>query len=115
MNGYSQGPRSLEKQLGAPPRLHWWPPWWHPVRWFRPYYVGVSLFKFLGLYRRGWENAHRIVHRSLTWRIPDLPRGLAGFRILYLSDLHLDGPTETQPVLIPWPALGPEQKVAATA
>ena len=29
--------------------------------------------------------------------------------------VDLDGPTETQPVLIPWPALGPEEKVAATA
>lgn len=29
--------------------------------------------------------------------------------------VDIDGPTETQPVLIPWPALGPEQKVAATA
>ena len=29
--------------------------------------------------------------------------------------VDLDGITETRPVLIPWPALGPERKVEATA
>ena len=29
--------------------------------------------------------------------------------------VDIDGPTGTQPVLLPWHALGPEQKVTATA
>ena len=92
MTATTETPRTAE----PPSNPYWRPvPWWHPERWLRPYNLVTGLFKLAGLYRRGWNNAHRIMHRALTWRIPGLPRGLSGFRILFLSDLHLDGPTET--------------------
>jgi predicted MPP superfamily phosphohydrolase len=69
--------------------------WTHPENWIKPYYLGTAIFRLLGLYNRGWINAHTVIHRPLTWRIPNLPGGLSGLRILYLSDLHLDGPSET--------------------
>lgn len=43
-----------------------------------------------GLYRRGVANALdvRVTHRTLAF--PDLPRQFNGFRLLHLSDLHID-------------------------
>jgi uncharacterized protein len=44
-----------------------------------------------GLYERGRANALRPVVRNLRFAFPDLPARLDGFRILHLSDLHIDG------------------------
>jgi predicted MPP superfamily phosphohydrolase len=43
-----------------------------------------------GLYRRGVANALRPVVRHVRLAFPNLPAGLDGFRILHLSDLHID-------------------------
>jgi len=49
-----------------------------------------GIFKLLGIWRRGYENirSHKIVHNTV--RIPNLSSAFEGFRILQLSDLHLD-------------------------
>ncbi|MCS6952218.1 MAG: metallophosphoesterase [Bryobacteraceae bacterium] len=44
-----------------------------------------------GLYRRGVENAHRPVIRTLPLCFPTLPAHVNPFRILHLSDFHIDG------------------------
>ena len=44
-----------------------------------------------GLYRRGRENTLRPVLRELRLEFSNLPAGLEGFRILHLSDFHIDG------------------------
>ncbi len=44
-----------------------------------------------GLYGRGVENALRPVVRELRLRFPNLPAGFDGFRVLQISDLHIDG------------------------
>ena len=44
-----------------------------------------------GLYNRGIENALRPVVREIVSRFPNLPYHLDGFRILQVSDLHIDG------------------------
>jgi len=44
-----------------------------------------------GLYGRGMENALRPVVRELRLCFPNLPAGFDGFRILQISDLHIDG------------------------
>ncbi len=67
----------------------------HPEVWPFPYHLGVLAFRLLGLYKRGWKNACSIVHRELEWRVPHLPEGLSGLKLLFLSDLHLDGPVPT--------------------
>ena len=52
-----------------------------------------SLFKASGIYRKGLANAGKVslVQQSIV--LPHLPRSLEGFRILLLTDLHLDGQT----------------------
>ncbi len=64
----------------------------HGDRWYR---AVAALIKLSGLYGRGWRNAHAIADRRLVWPVPGLPEGLHGLRILFLSDLHLDGPSLT--------------------
>jgi predicted MPP superfamily phosphohydrolase len=44
-----------------------------------------------GLYQRGLSNALRPIVRHLRLEFPNLPPSLDGFRILHLSDLHIDG------------------------
>jgi hypothetical protein len=44
-----------------------------------------------GLYRRGLRNALQLRVRHLRFVFPNLPPWLHGFRILHLSDLHIDG------------------------
>ncbi|MBV9267086.1 MAG: metallophosphoesterase [Acidobacteriaceae bacterium] len=43
-----------------------------------------------GLYARGVRNATSPVIRNLSLQFPDLPAAFDGFRILHLSDLHID-------------------------
>jgi predicted MPP superfamily phosphohydrolase len=50
-----------------------------------------AALRLTGLYQRGLSNALRPVVRHLQFDFPNLPLGLEGFRILHLSDLHIDG------------------------
>ncbi len=47
--------------------------------------------QILGLYDRGQQQALAPVVTELEICFPDLPRAFDGFRILHLSDLHIDG------------------------
>jgi uncharacterized protein len=44
-----------------------------------------------GLYSRGVQNALSPVVRKMRLRFPNLPPAMEGFRILHLSDFHIDG------------------------
>lgn len=46
--------------------------------------------KTAGLYQRGEQNARDIVIREHNLFFPDLPEAFDGYRILHLTDLHLD-------------------------
>ncbi|MEN8198627.1 MAG: CDP-archaeol synthase [Thermodesulfobacteriota bacterium] len=48
-------------------------------------------FKIIGLYDSGLHNSLEVEIVEKTFSFPDLPEGFDGFRILMLSDLHLDG------------------------
>ena len=50
-----------------------------------------NIFKVTGIYRKGQENACRVCLVEQSIVLPSLPRSLDGFRILLLTDLHLDG------------------------
>lgn len=50
-----------------------------------------SVFKALGIYERGRLNALIIEKREVEFYFGDLPPAFDGFRILFLTDLHLDG------------------------
>ena len=47
--------------------------------------------RFSGLYRRGRRNAEQLEFKILPLYFSNLPEPFEGFRILHLSDLHLDG------------------------
>jgi len=49
------------------------------------------MFKLAGLQKKGKDNALNIELVETTLSFPDLPAGFDGFRILFLTDLHLDG------------------------
>ncbi len=49
------------------------------------------LFKLLGLYDKGLQNSLNVQLNEKTFLFPDLPETFDGFRILLLTDLHLDG------------------------
>ena len=51
----------------------------------------VSVFQALGLYERGKQNVLQIRLEEPEFILPDLPPAFDGFKILFLSDLHLDG------------------------
>ncbi|MCK8604107.1 CDP-archaeol synthase [Desulfoferrobacter suflitae] len=50
-----------------------------------------SFFRLLGVYERGLQNALQIRVSRLAFAFPQLPKAFDGYKILYLSDLHLDG------------------------
>lgn len=66
-------------------------------RWFNfesyVYYrvVMTAAFKAMGWYERGVRNVLDVRVRETEFRFPDLPPAFDGFRILLLTDLHLDG------------------------
>jgi len=52
-----------------------------------PLKLGLQM---VGLYSRGVQNALRPVVKDLRLSFPNLPAAFDGFRILHLSDLHID-------------------------
>lgn len=81
------------------------------ANFYKAFYYQVfmkGVFRLLRLYGRGKQNALRIDTCEVQFTFPDLPRSFDGYRILFLSDLHLDGLdglTETlQPIVRSLPA-----------
>lgn len=58
------------------------------VFWFHHWIA--FFFKCIGLYERGRRNALDLQCIEQEWSLPGLPRPFEGFRILHLSDLHID-------------------------
>ena len=50
-----------------------------------------TVFKTVGLYDRGKANALCFRRKDMDVELDTLPRGFDGMRILFMSDLHLDG------------------------
>lgn len=50
-----------------------------------------SVFKAMGIYERGKRNALVVEKREVSFHFRDLPAAFDGYKILFLSDLHLDG------------------------
>ncbi len=50
-----------------------------------------TVFRCLGLYEKGKRNALAFETREITFTFPDLPASFDGYRVLFLTDLHLDG------------------------
>ncbi len=58
-------------------------------RFARP--IVRTVLKMAGLYSRGMQNALQPVVQHLRLEFQDLPSSFNGFRILHLTDLHIDG------------------------
>jgi hypothetical protein len=52
--------------------------------------IFTVLLKVTGYYRKGYGNAKTISVTKITLKYPNLPQAFHGFRILHLSDLHID-------------------------
>lgn len=76
----------------------------HPLFWKRSFHFEtveqavaffvptiVPVLRLSGLYNRGLRNAIDIKKRQFTFVDPALPHAFEGFKILFLSDLHIDG------------------------
>ena len=48
-------------------------------------------FRLIGLYDSGLQNSLDVQIKENTFHFPDLPQSFDGFRILLLTDLHIDG------------------------
>jgi uncharacterized protein len=59
----------------------------HGERWS---FIARKLLALSGLYTRGRENAERIQVKHHTVRAANLPSTFDGFKILHISDLHID-------------------------
>ena len=55
-------------------------------RWFMK-----GVFKCMGIYNQGVKNALNVQVKSMNIAFPALPHAFNGYRILFISDLHIDG------------------------
>jgi predicted MPP superfamily phosphohydrolase len=62
----------------------------HIENWYSVHALMRSAMRAVGLYGRGKSNAAAIRIRHNDILLPGLPQGFHGFRLLHLSDLHLD-------------------------
>lgn len=62
----------------------------HPENWYSVHAVIRNCLRITGLYDRAQQNARRIRVVENLVRFRRLPRAFDGFRILHLSDLHID-------------------------
>ncbi len=70
--------------LDGPVGFRWWPGLEFALTWFE------RLLRLSGLHRRGRVNALNISLKPLTITLETLPREFDGYRILQISDPHLD-------------------------
>ena len=59
-----------------------------------------AFFRLSGLWARGRRNATTLHLAENTVRVPDLPDGLRGYRILHLADLHVENNLAMTDVLV---------------
>lgn len=62
----------------------------HPENWFSTHALIRSCLKLSGFYNRGVRNARNIQLRHNDFFVPELPVSFENFRLLHLSDLHVD-------------------------
>lgn len=68
-----------------------WQVWFNLTSFLSDQVLLTWLFRITGLYRIGQRNALRLTVEDVTISLPGLPRSFDGYRILLLTDLHLDG------------------------
>jgi hypothetical protein len=69
-------------------RFHYW------LNFQDAFYYHIFMkgtFRLLGIYEKGVHNALQIQERQVTLVFDGLPEAFDGYKIIYMSDLHLDG------------------------
>lgn len=62
----------------------------HLENWYSVHSVIRNTLRLMGLYRRGRRNAYDIRIRHNDVFLPGLPKSFDGYRVLQISDLHVD-------------------------
>ena len=62
----------------------------HPENWYSMHTVIRSCLRMIGLLSRGQRNSRKIALVENRFAHPELPAAFEGYRILHLSDLHVD-------------------------
>ena len=71
------------KKRGGKSKSHW-------NLFVRLLKIFAFLLKITGQYKKGYGNAKTIHNTEIELKFPNLPAAFNGFRILHLSDLHID-------------------------
>lgn len=74
---------SILKRKGKKSRSHW-------DLFLKILHIFTFALKALGYYKKGYSNAKKIEVTEMTLQYPGLPEAFEGFRILHLTDLHID-------------------------
>ncbi|MGV6817849.1 MAG: metallophosphoesterase [Thiotrichales bacterium] len=72
----------------------------HIENWYSIHALIRGVLRVTGLHERGKRNALRLTTTQNTIRLPNLPEAFEGYRVLHLSDLHLDVNPHIADVLI---------------
>lgn len=75
---------NFKRKSGGKKSKSRWPLFVRVLKLFKPF------FKISGLYRRGFKNTMSFKMNEYEVAFEDLPQNFDGFKILFLSDLHLD-------------------------
>jgi uncharacterized protein len=73
----------IRKRSGKKSQSHW-------DLFLRLITIFGFFLKLTGQYKRGYENSKKIGITEFSLKFPNLPDAFNGFRILHLSDLHID-------------------------
>lgn len=74
---------AVRKKRGGKSKSHW-------DLFLRLLKIFAFFLKIIGLYHKGYTNAKNIRVNEIELKYPNLPSAFNGFRILHLSDLHID-------------------------
>ncbi|MBK7710717.1 MAG: metallophosphoesterase [Bacteroidales bacterium] len=74
---------SILRRKGKKSRSHW-------DLFLKILHVLSYILKTFGIYKIGYNNAKKIEVTEMTLKYPGLPKAFDGFRILHLTDLHID-------------------------
>ncbi|MFU8816905.1 MAG: metallophosphoesterase [Pseudomonadales bacterium] len=72
----------------------------HPENWYSFASLVRTGLRVAGLYQRAMRNAHRLLTVEHAAALPGLPQAFDGYRILHLSDLHIDVSEQTAHAII---------------
>ena len=102
-------PNNLSKEIHGDHDLdEWYGTSWSPSlkqrfqlgAWKTVHILMEGTFKFIGLSRKGYQNALDLEVEDLALSFPNLPEEFNGTRVLFLSDFHLGNMKELSEVII---------------